>query len=403
MALKGTLKDFGLSDIFQLIAHQGKTGVLHLEDRGKIVNVTFEGGKVVYADSGSAKTQEKELLGEILKKSGLMSNLELEETLEEQKRTMKKLGVIIQEKNYLTPDTFRKVLEFQVRETLFKIFQWTSGNYRFEGSRVTYDKEFVKPLSAEFVLMEAARIIDEWPGVKVKIPSMEMVFARVPGGEERLVRRSEPAKIENEIDDAFDFPGMGEGEKPKSYDGDRILLTAHQERIYDLLDGVLSVSDLAYRSLLGDFETASTVADLLGMGLIKPVKVPASVPKSAEKVKEPLGGRRLLGVAGTAVVVAVVLVAAFYMFSISGPRLLIFGQITSEKAVAVRQSLAEVQKKRLELALEVYRLERGGYPAVIEELVQSEYVLPSDIKYPFSSPYRIEGTEKGPVLVNPEE
>ena len=30
MALKGTLKDFGIADIFQLIGHQSKTGVLTL-------------------------------------------------------------------------------------------------------------------------------------------------------------------------------------------------------------------------------------------------------------------------------------------------------------------------------------------------------------------------------------
>jgi hypothetical protein len=54
MALKGTLKDFGLSDIFQLIAHQRKTGVLYLEDRGKSVAVTFEDGKIVSAEPGSS-------------------------------------------------------------------------------------------------------------------------------------------------------------------------------------------------------------------------------------------------------------------------------------------------------------------------------------------------------------
>lgn len=403
MALKGTLKDFGLSDIFQLIAHQGKTGVLHLEDKGKLVSVTFEGGKVVYAESGSAKTLEKELLGDILVKSGLMSKMELEETLEEQKRTMKKLGVIIQEKNYLTPDTFRTVLEFQVRETLFKIFQWTSGSYRFEAGRVSYDKQFVRPLSAEYVLMEAARIIDEWPGVRIKIPSVEMVFARVPDANDKILRRSQLAEAGDEIDDKLDFLGGGEGAKPKSYDGDKTILTPSQERIYDLLDGNLTVKDLAYRSLLGDFETAKTLVDLLGFGLIKPVKVPASLPKAVEKAREPLRSRRLMAVAGGALVVVAVLMAGFYAFSLYGTRFLVLPQMTSEKALKVKQSVAQVQKKRLALAIEIFRLERGAYPAAVEDLVLNEYVLPSDITYPFSSPYRIERTQKGPVLVNPEE
>ena len=33
MALRGTLKDFGIADIFQLIGHQTKSGLLTLKNR----------------------------------------------------------------------------------------------------------------------------------------------------------------------------------------------------------------------------------------------------------------------------------------------------------------------------------------------------------------------------------
>ena len=46
MALQGTIKDFGLPDIFQLIGLQRKTGILMLtNDKDKeSVTVTFESG-----------------------------------------------------------------------------------------------------------------------------------------------------------------------------------------------------------------------------------------------------------------------------------------------------------------------------------------------------------------------
>ena len=51
MALQETLEDFGLADIFQLIAVQQKTGVLSLKDDSDDVSVYFRGGDVVFADS----------------------------------------------------------------------------------------------------------------------------------------------------------------------------------------------------------------------------------------------------------------------------------------------------------------------------------------------------------------
>lgn len=44
MALEGTIKDFGLPDIFQLIGLQRKTGVLTLRAKNETVTVTFESG-----------------------------------------------------------------------------------------------------------------------------------------------------------------------------------------------------------------------------------------------------------------------------------------------------------------------------------------------------------------------
>ena len=143
MALKGTLRDFGLSDIFQLISHQRKTGVLYLDDKGKSVAVTFDEGKVVGAESGSAKTHEKERVGDILVKSGLVDMVRLEECLQEQKRTAKKLGVVLTEKNFLTEELFRAALAFQIKETLYKIFQWGSGTYKFDTTEVSFDRHFI--------------------------------------------------------------------------------------------------------------------------------------------------------------------------------------------------------------------------------------------------------------------
>ena len=399
MALKGTLRDFGLSDIFQLISHQRKTGILYLEDKGKSVAVTFDEGKVVGAEGASAKTHEKERVGDILVKSGLVDMARLEECLQEQKRTAKKLGVVLTEKNYLTEELFRGALAFQIKETLYKIFQWGSGTYKFDTTKVSYDKHFISPLPAEFILMDAARIIDEWPGVQAKIPSLEIVFDKVTGAEEKIIRNSHLAgEVKNEDDINFDMLGK---EEPKSFDSDKMVLSVDQERVFDLVNGQFTVSDIAYRSLLGDFEASKTLVELIGFGLIKPIRVPVSTPKTEEAAQETKRRKGVVTLLSGLLFAGILIFVLFSAIARSGGKLNLLSQVTSEKAITVRQTIVNAQKQRLMLALETYRLEKGSYPLSLDDLVQTGFILKSDISYPFEDPYRIVWSDKGPTIIPP--
>lgn len=401
MALKGTLKDFGLSDIFQLIAHQRKTGLLYLEDKGKDVAVTFEQGKVVGAEPRTVKTQEKEKVGEILVKSGILDREQLARALEEQNRTMKKLGIVLAESKLITPELFQEVLAFQVRETLFKLFQWTSGHYRFDTCKISYDHQFVTPMSAEFILMEAARIIDEWPGIKRKIPSMETVFAAVPGAAEKVMRRSQIHTDEEEDD--IDIDIFGQNSEPRDFDDDKILLSDAQERVFDRVDGKRTVRELSYQTLLGDFEVLKALVELTGFGLVKAVSTPTAVPREEAAEERLKKGKNIFVMASSLTALGVILMLSFFAIGLTGTRFLAFSQVTWEKAAAVRKSVATVQKRRLELAMEVYRMEKGSYPAMVEDLFRGEFVLYSDISYPYTRPFRITWNDRGILILDPRE
>ena len=80
MALEGTLKDFSLADIFQLIGLQRKTGVLTLRSKDDTVTVTFLDGKVVGADSLSHRLENR--LGHVLIRSELLTQDQLNRALE---------------------------------------------------------------------------------------------------------------------------------------------------------------------------------------------------------------------------------------------------------------------------------------------------------------------------------
>ena len=60
MALSGTLKDFGIADILQLIGHQTKTGRLMLKTGNDEVEVYFIDGKVVFASEKARAARDFE-------------------------------------------------------------------------------------------------------------------------------------------------------------------------------------------------------------------------------------------------------------------------------------------------------------------------------------------------------
>ncbi len=380
MALKGTLRDFGLSDIFQLIALQKKTGILSLEDRGKRVVVSFYEGKLVGAEALSEKTKEKERVGDILVKGRFITPTQLEQALAEQRKTMKKLGVVLVERKLVTRELFGSVLSFQIRETLLKIFQWTSGNYHFDTAKVEFDREFITPLTAEFVLMEAARIIDEWPAVRKRIPGSDMVFALIPGAEDRVARATQ-------VEDA-DFLE----DKPHAFAEGKVPLSTAQARIFDLVDGVRTVEELAYQSLLGEFEACKCLVDLVNSGLVKPTRASTTVLRGEEqgKGREAASQRNLLGWGATVLAAAAFLIALFWLFSHSEVGLASLSRWTGDKATALRGALAQSQERRLSLAMEVQRLERGAYPAHLGDLSSAGLLLPSDLLYPFGEPWEVD-------------
>jgi hypothetical protein len=139
MALKGTLKDFGIADIFQLISHQSKTGVLHLHSKNKEVRISFVNGDVVRAESTTRK--KRDLLGAMLVRAEAISEAQLEQALEIQKRTLKRLGHILIERGFLKKEELKQFTHLQTTETVYKLFNWETGTYAFETEDVSYDKD----------------------------------------------------------------------------------------------------------------------------------------------------------------------------------------------------------------------------------------------------------------------
>ena len=143
MALEGTIKDFGLADIFQLIGLQKKTGTLFLKGLETTVNIHFEDGAVVKAEE-SLKIP-KYLTGRILINLGKIEPYQLEEALEVQKTTARKIGSILIGQELINKDDLQEALSFQMKEAVYRVFRWKGGDYKFYQDKVEYDRDTVAP------------------------------------------------------------------------------------------------------------------------------------------------------------------------------------------------------------------------------------------------------------------
>lgn len=167
MALEGSLSDFGLADILQLIYFQRKTGVLALDGKSDRVKLLFVDGNIVGAES--RRRSEDNRLGRILLKRGLINEADLKTVLEEQRRTGAKLGTALLKTNLVDREKIKDILNSQITETVVQLFGWQQGTYEFAAQGVPQDKDLPFSLDTQHLLMEGLRILDELSVIKDKI------------------------------------------------------------------------------------------------------------------------------------------------------------------------------------------------------------------------------------------
>ncbi|BDG05905.1 DUF4388 domain-containing protein [Anaeromyxobacter oryzae] len=402
MALTGTLKDFGIAEILQLIGQQAKSGVLHLEARDDEIHIALADGNVVRAESSGRKTRER--LGAMLVRAEIIGREELEYALDVQKRTLRRLGDILVELAFVTKDDLREMTALQTTETIYRLFHWKSGTYAFEAGDVEWDRETVAPLRAESVLMEGFRRVDEWPMIRRRIPSTAVTFERLkvlePEQRERPVSRARKA---GDVDAAFDGFDAAEPEVRK---GEFATLGTNERRVHALATAGRTVEKIVDLSRLGEFETCKALANLVNLGYLEAI-VPASRAAAAVGAYAHDWQARIK--AGAARVLATVAIAA----ALAGiaywvdERGLAWGEPPGGAAVrdnAAQRFLARYQMERLRGALEVYRLERGEYPERLGALVDADLAKPRDLRYPWSGEYYYRRRPEGrPVLLPPVE
>ncbi len=234
MLLQGSLKEFSLPNIFQLVKMSAKTGALTIRREQEWGKIYFRDGLIHYAFS----VPQSLPLGERLVRAGLVTPAQLKQALATQKKAPEsgRIGTILLELGYVDREGLEAVVRDQIHDTAFDFFSWPDGKFEFSADEVVADQDVLVEMNVENVIMEGCRRIDEW----------ELIFEQL-GSLERIPHLACDARVDE----------RGE-----------VRFTAEEWRVIVHIDGRADINSILRECGLDRFHGAKVIYSLFSSGLI---------------------------------------------------------------------------------------------------------------------------------------
>jgi len=375
VALQGTLRDFGLPDILQLIGIQRKTGILVLERDNESVELKFLDGRVVGAENST--TCVEDLLGQVLVRTGKITGSQLSEALRLQRQTLQRLGHILVRYNYISEEELVEALRVQSLQIIYRLFRWRDGKYNVRTVEdLDYDEQHFTPIGTETILMEGARMVDEWPIIERRIKTASAVFERTEAADG--LELDVESVVDQDIDFQFVFDDTARDERKEKEPS----LCPEELQILCLVDGQRTVQDINDRSALGDFDTYRILSELVTRDLIREIKrvrVGTEAPASQRGL-----GRLMVWAAGAVLALSVGLALLTVPHHPLAPWR-VGGN--GEGSELLRFHASHARLEQIEHALQVHYLDRGAFPTGLRQLADGDYLRPTDLLDPWGRAY----------------
>ena len=186
MGLSGDLKTMPLADLLQWCKTGRKTGSIIVSNEGIVKTVYLDDGMLVSAGSNDPK----EYLGQFLISTGKLTEEQLQRAFEIQKRTKVLLGKILVTSGLVSQKELEKTLQRKISETIYDLFLWKDGNFRFEEEEPS-DKELriQVTLDVEHCVLEGAKRHDEWTRIRNTLPNDRIIFTLNRPRSEKLANK----------------------------------------------------------------------------------------------------------------------------------------------------------------------------------------------------------------------
>ncbi len=330
--MRGELGTFSMAEILQLIGTQEKSGVLRVKSNGKSAVLFFESGKVISARERRQGIRDPFLF--YLHENAAIGLEDLNKVMEIRQGDGGDTVDILLGEKVVDQKALAKMLSQYAHQTLETIVKWETGTYDFGASTDgNPDKDIMKPLRLEPILMEALRRKDEVEEIRRFLPSFDT-----------RIRICEPNIEELQLDD----------------DDASVLI---------LIDGNKTIDEIIEESSADEVETLDILEKLFALGVVS----------ITEKAAPP--GRMMASspVRSAAVAAAIVIAAAALRFLVFAPPSSESKQI-NELRTTVADFIDSREIQNLHFALDAYRETTGAYPENLSELVTAGLLLRSQIE-----------------------
>jgi hypothetical protein len=233
--LQGDLSKIQLPDVLSFMAMIRESGKLVVRRAELERSIHWKEGEIVFASSSSPEHS----LGQFLLRNGKITQGQYEES---KRRVTPQLrhGKLLVQMGAISPKDLWWGVKNHVLEVIYSLFGWKEGEFAFYDSSDDLAQErIVLQINTPSVIMEGIRRLDETERIREKIPSLEVVFAKIPAG-------------------AAELSGLD--------------LNEGEMAVYNTIDGRLNVRELTGRSELTEFEVTRILFQLLSARLIEPVQ-----------------------------------------------------------------------------------------------------------------------------------
>lgn len=182
----GSLRDFGLGDLFWLISFQKKTGFLHITNNGDEIDIYFRHGQPVDIDW---LTRPKGMrLMTLLLRNNLITKEQAKQAIIRKKDTEQKVGHILINMGFVSKENLSSFINLQMIEALRVVIQCHCGKFAFNDLPESYfDRPSFDPVDVYKLYQQVIVGDEEMPYLQKRIqaaimPSDTHNLFVLPGG-----------------------------------------------------------------------------------------------------------------------------------------------------------------------------------------------------------------------------
>ena len=369
MALKGSLEDFSIVNILQMIKLEGKIGKLLLNDGSEEVKITFDKGMIIYAEGTPSKDEAR--IEYTLLSNGFIKSADWEAIKKEHSDKLKPYWDLLSKS--VEPNILLELINRQTVDTVYYGLRWVKGTYEFTPVKnLRYNNKVMRPMDVDGILMEGCRIADEWTRVSASIPSFDTTIVKNILGDEEKHDGSKDKKDEEPKDfkNSLEFDVLS---------ARGITLKESQISVLAVIGSGKTIQEIMNSARQGSFTTLEALHALLTMGVIKATK------KKGKAMMQVDQSGAALSMAVAAGLAALIAFGVYQNYLTTGG-----AEIQKENAAIVRQESARHGLLKVERALRVYITLYDKTPKNVDALVKSGVLSKEDSIDPWDNQYMLE-------------